>query len=252
MKQKIVTYLKTYWQIILILILLVVIALLVKSLRNHKDTIAALQTKLDFNDSTSYSQITVWKDKYGEEHARAEDQSASAAAMKVYGDSVAKLLNIKSSQVTAMSKTITQLKFNAKLGVDTFWMPADNITVDSSSHQYIVSTDSTKAYRFHFNDSWMQVNGIIGDGKDSIHITGVDTLSRTDYTKRKWFLGTPHHYVDFTNANPYIKTSGYKGVTLKPDAYQWSVGPALGVGYYNFGSPKVWIGIVIQRSLIRF
>lgn len=262
MNVKVKSFFKTYWQMILIIILAIIVISQIDSCRKNKQTINALKTKLDFNDSSSYSQIKVWKDKYGKEHSKAESEVVTSAAMKVYADSVSKLLNIKSSQVTLMSKTISKLSLNAKLKVDTL-LVFDNKPIDTTwsyridSAVYIVDTtsplmDAISIYNFHFDDYWMQVRGSIGGGRDSIHITGTDTLSRVDYKKRKWFLGPTHYYVDFSNSNPYIKTTGYKGVSVKPDVYHWSIGPALGVGYYDFTSPKIWVGFTIQRSLIRF
>lgn len=175
--------------------------------------------------------VKVWKDKYDNEHLRLEKIQIEKVVMEHYADSLASLLKIKPKQVQSVTNIKTQVELREKLVVDTVYI------------------DSTKSYStFKWSDKWMSIKGDIGKS-DSIYISGVDTLTKTDYWKRKWFLGRKHYYTDISNQNPYIKLNGFKAVELKQKSTpRLGIGPYVG---YDVLSKKPSVGISISYHLIR-
>lgn len=204
-----------------------------------------------WTDSVSNSKIKTWTDKYGAEHARAENLAVHDAAMADYADSVAKLLKVKPSQIYAISNLEGNTAINA------------TPTIDSTETTKVpCGTDTikvTEAFDFHYTDAWTHIIGRVGLGAvNNIQVDMTDTLKRTDYWDRKWFLGSKTYYSDLTNSNPHDHITGYKGVQLAGEtenAKQWSVGPAIGVGYgpgSAFNKPSFWFGVSVQYSLFKF
>lgn len=236
-------FLKKYW---LQVLLLIVIAIMVGSIKSCNDKVQEIkELKAHPGDSLANSKIKEWQDKYNLLHIQTENIQSQYAFGK-YKDSIGGLLNIKPRQIQAASKTGSILAVNEKLRVDT--AVVTNLLANGGS-------DTIKNYNFSWRDAWMQVAGQIGD-KDSIHITGTDTLSRVDYWKRKWFLGAKHYYTDLNNSNPHIKAVGYKGIEFRQKEKKWSVGLSLQYGYplnnIQFTKPVTSIGISLQYSIFKF
>lgn len=243
----IAAFLKKHWSIIALVIILLLLTFSIKGYLSEKKTNQDLTTLSHFNDSLSNSKITTWKDVYNTEHQKVENLSVSEQALQTYADSVAKVLKIKGSDITAISQTVTTLDVNKKVKTDTLFKevpcpPGDTIRVPSRVN-------------LSYSDKWISITGSVGD-TSSIHIHLSDTLKRTDYTKRLWLLGPLHYYSDFTNSNPYIDVVSYKGVEVSPSTKHWSVGPSATFGYplssFNLSKPALFVGLSVQYSLFKF
>lgn len=242
------SFLSANWQKVVVIILVIVLILSLKSCNEKQGTIDDLKKLSSYNDSVSNSKIVIWTDKYNNEHYQVTNLTvASQQAMAFYTDSIAKLLKIKASSITSTSSTTTDL--NVKV----------NTKVDTSYQKIPCLGDSVliaKTLSFHWNDTWMNIDGSVGDGVALIDVNGIDTLKRVDYSKRSWFLGRKYNYTDFTNTNPHMKITGYKGIQLETNNINhWSIGPYIGVGYsgeIQLTQLQFQFGVSLQYSLIRF
>lgn len=242
-------FIEHYWRQILVIIILIVLVFSIKKCYKEKSLDNDLKKVQLFNDSTYTSQLKIWKDKYNEEHTRAENLVVSNTAMKVATDSIVKLLKIKSKQIISVSKTGTSLAVEIPIIIDTV---RDTIPCPASGFA-VVKKDTA----FHYSDKWISIQGILKGKSSTATITGIDTLTRVDYSKRKWFLGKKHYYSDFSNKNPYITVTGYKGLETKATKKKFSLGIGLQIGYpiddiKNLNKPVVQVGIGLQYSLFGF
>lgn len=242
------TFLKNNWKAILIVAGIVYLILSIRAFSEKNKLIADLQAAGKYSDSIANSKISYWTDKYGAEHAIVENITVEKAALAEVLDSTAKLLDIKASQITAISSSGMKIEVHEKLRVDTFTTKVPCNGNDSIS--------VVNKYDFHYKDPWLTVDGTVGNHEDTINAIGYDTLKRTDYTKKSWLFGATHSYSDFTNTNPHVKLVGYKGVEFNSTVKHWSIGPDLQVGYplggpFNISKPQLFIGVSIQYSILR-
>lgn len=240
-------FVKKHWKLMIIAFLIAHLLINIQTIGFQKSEISNLKGKLFWSDSSTNSKLVVWKDRYNKEHTRAQNLALERGEMLEYVDSFAKLLKIKPKSITSVSKTGTVINTGGKLKVDTVYRDTSGAIVDHVKFKWPVTSDS----------NWIKVYGRIGGGKDSIKIEIRDTLTRVDYSKRKWILGKKIYYTDISHSNPYVKVEGYKGITLKPEKMKWSIGPTIGVGYIigqpiNIRQPQLQLGVSIQYSLFKF
>lgn len=195
------------------------------------------------------SDVKYWKDKNDELHATVEAVKLEKKQLKHEVDSITNLIKIKQRQITGFSKTSNEIVVSVQPHItDTFFVQKE------------CKGDSVKVaegYSFAWKDEWMDISGKIGTGNDSIYIAGTDTISKTEYWKRSWFLGAKKNYIDIHNSNKHIKTKGYSGVQFIGRNKPYSVGIGVQVGYpvnqpIDFKKPTVSVGIAIQKTLFRF
>lgn len=203
----------------------------------------ATQSKQVSDKKIDLSQVQVWKDKYNNEHYKLERLQVDKSVLQAQTDSLAKLLKIKSKQIQSFTNIKSGIVIDKKVDYsvkhDTVWKDGKQIIIE---------------YRpFSYKDKWIDIKGDLGKN-DSIHIKGTDTLTKTDYWKRKWFLGKKHYYSDFSNQNPYIKIQGLKQVEVKSTTSRWSIGPSFQLSA-RLGTPiqiVPSIGVSLQYNLIKF
>jgi predicted RND superfamily exporter protein len=242
-------WLEHRWREVLIIVLAVILFFSIKSCNNNKQLVRDTQAVYAYDDSIANSKIRTWIDKYSKEHKTVENLVVQREALAKQVDSISSVLKIKEKQIQRLSVSVNKIEIHEKLKVDTFYKKVPCDDADS----LIIANN----YQFKWKDSWMEASGSIGGDKDSIHISGVDTLNRVDYWKRKWFLGAKHYYSDFSNSNKHIKLANNKSVQFRDKEKKWSIGAGGGISYpinapVNFKKPIVSVGLFFQRDIVRF
>lgn len=184
------------------------------------------------------SEVTYWVDKYDKEHAQVKKIALPAKNMEEYVASISRRLNIKPKQIDETALIETGIAVHVPLTT----IP---IKIDSS--------DCHKAYKIDFhNTPWMDITGKVGLGKDrdSLNITGIDTIIKTNYWKRNWFLGPKTYWSDYSNANKYIKIKGVRTVGKEVKDPVFIIAPSLQLSYplskeLDFLKPQLTIGFSI-------
>lgn len=184
---------------------------------------------------TPFVKVKRWVDINNTTHN--EYQVLLIEKQRIQLDSLSKLLKIKDKQL----KSFTDLQWNFTL--EDKWK-IDTIYIDSSF----------KYTQFQWQDKWIFIKGDIGN-TDSFSIKGIDSISISNYWKRKWFLGNKKHYIDISNSNPHISYSNLRSIELvdRKQKSRLSIGPYIGVGYNNLklNRPTFSIGLSLNYQLIK-
>lgn len=217
------------------ILLLILSIATVKSCLTQTPVFPTLKTITEIkDDSASY-----WKDAYGREHAQKEVAEAKYETIKaVYGpviDSVLKGLKIQGKQMESLNIAGISNSNHVALSVDT------------------IHKDSTTEYRFHYDDKWIKLAGIIGQNS-ALDYTTYDSLIITSYYKRSGFLGLGKKtsYVDAYSLNPHSHITGMQSIriaTEKPKRF--GLGPYVGYGWNG----RQWapnIGFGLNFSILKF
>lgn len=122
-------------------------------------------------------------------------------------------------------------------------------TVTKGTIKPIVDTvylkDSTTAYNFRYNDSWLSLNGTIGK-TPVINYLFRDSLVLTTYRKKKKL------YINAYSLNPNVQLTGITNLQIANDKQtRFAIGPYIGYGWNG----RKWspsMGISVQYSLIKF
>lgn len=240
-----------YWKQIAIIVLLLVVFFSIKGCNESNQKVKELEAASKYNDSLYSSSINDWKDKNGALHQTVDNLYVGYFSLVDELDSVNKLLNIKTKQVVSFSKTSTELQVDLKPKVDTF---IKKIPCGESGDS--ISIVEKWDFDWLSKNKATHVWGTIGNNEDSVHVFAIDTLSRSDYWKRKWFLGAKTYYTDFHNSNENIKVVGYKGVLFRQKEKKFSVGLAILYGYpinnIQLNRPAIAAGVSLQYSLFKF
>lgn len=217
-----------------------------------QQAITELHKAVAYNAQSDSATIKTWKDKYGQEHVRAENLAVHDAAMAELADSVGKLLNVNPDRVSSISHIDGVAVVKAVPTIDSTETTKEACPIGDT-------VKIVQAFDFHWGDSWTSISGRVGiGGVNNINVTMSDTLKQSSYWSRKWFLGKKTYYTDLTNTNPHVKLTGYKGETLAGENANeklWSIGPAIGVGYgpgSAINKPSFWAGVTVQYSLFKF
>lgn len=242
-------FIESHWRLILYIILVIALIIGINKCRDHFRFSSDIKKVDKFENADYSSELKLWKDKYGNEHARVQNLVIENEAMKYAADSVAKLLKIKPKAVSSISKTAFATDFEIPIIVDTVYV--DTLKCPENGYVAIV-----KNQKISYKDNWTEISGNISDTGSHISYKSRDTLSRVDYSKKKWFLGKRHFYTDFSNSNPNVTVTGYKGLELKETKKRWSIGANIQLGYsldnLNFKKPVVQAGIGLHYSIIKF
>lgn len=233
------TFFQKYWKGILITGLVITLILLLFPNLSAIRKDAAKQTKSIIDKKIDLSDVQQWKDKFNILHMKLEKIQVEKEVLQVYSDSIAKVLKIKSKNIQSITQIKSGVVVNQKLTIES--------KTDTIKNKPIHYTD------FSFSDKWINIKGDIGKN-DSIYIKGTDTLTKVDYSKRKWFLGKKHYYSDFSNKNPYIHIEGLKQVESKTSASKWGIGPSIGVSARLGDKIEIFpiVGISLQYNFITF
>lgn len=233
---------------------LILLFLSIRSCSNQRREKSSFEKLLNLTKDSLNKDVKFWKDKSNQEHATVERVKLEKEAMQYYADSLAKVLKIKSKQVEEITTVKSKLKYSGKLSKDTVYRDSLVYIKDTSGN--VVDSSITKiATRINFSkiDSpWIKIKGSVGD-RDSIEVSGIDTLVKVDYWKRKWLLGQKRYYSDITNKNPYIHIEGYRVVELRQARSPiLTIGPSIQLGYpinnINWRKSQLQIGISIQYT----
>jgi hypothetical protein len=178
-----------------------------------------------------------YKDAAGREHAqRVLAEAGSKAIGIVYRreiDSIKAALSIKDKQLQSFILASTTNAGTVRLRVDT------------------VFVDSSTAYRFAYNDRWLDISGTVGKSS-YLNYRMTDSLVFTTYWKRKWFLGRKTNYIDAYSHNPNVRITGLEGARISiKEPGRIGIGPYLGLGWTGSN----WVpsaGLSLHYSIIRF
>jgi hypothetical protein len=228
--------LKNFTIIILAMSIGIICIMFLNGIISTHDSAIAKQTYQTVLKKVDLSEVDMWKDKANIAHYKLERMRVTQEAMQANMDSMSSALMIKSKQIQALTNIKTELEIEKPL-------------------ETVAKTDSAtgkKWTEFSWSDDWMQVTGKIGQTGDSIYISGHDEIVKTDYWKRKWFLGQKRYYSDFTNKNPHIKISGLRQIETTQKSKTFSVGPAAGLGINSSGQIVPSVSISVQWSWFKF
>jgi hypothetical protein len=251
-KNALLSFAEKNWRTIAIVILVLIAFFSIKSCSNSLHRIKQLEKVSEWRDGLHSSEIKKWKDENKELHEQVENLFTDALDLNFEVDSISDILSIKPKQIISFSKTGTTFSVNEKPVVDSVVKKVPIPQGDSDS------MDIVTQYDFHWvaKDSSMKVWGTVGNGQDSVHVAGTDIISRTDYWKRKWFLGAKHYYSDFHHSNKYIETVWYQGAQISRKDKKWSLGVSVlygyPVNYIQLKKPVTAVGVSLQYSFLRF
>ena len=189
---------------------------------------------------TQTDSLSVYKAKYGTEHAQRLAVEGSYTVLKNYYND---LLDSISRRTVAKQKNI---KAVATAGVEAIGEIA--LKVDT-----VYTRDTLKIYNFTYSDRWINLSGNIGNQNNLTYKT-YDSIVLTTYAKPSGFLGLgkKHTYVDGYSLNPHSRITGLQSLLLTSERdKKFGIGIQAGCGY-NGGQWAPFIGIGIQYSLIRF
>lgn len=199
----------------------------------EKEVVRDIQTiTIQRSDSLKH-----YKDAAGREHAQRVLAEAGSKAIGIAYrkeiDSIKQALNIKEKQLQSFMLASTSNEGTVKLRVDTVYV------------------DSSAAYRFAYNDRWLDIAGTIGKNS-TLHYRMTDSLVFTTYWKRKWFLGRKTNYIDAYSHNPNVRVTGLDGARINiQEPGRIGIGPYIGIGWNGTNwAPN--IGLSLHYSLIRF
>lgn len=192
---------------------------------------------IQVNEIQRTDSLRHYKDVAGREHGQRVLAEGSKVALKVAFrkeiDSLVVALDIKEKQLQAFTMASTLNEGTVRLRVDTIYR------------------DSTTAYRFAYNDRWLDISGTVG--KESLLNYKIkDSLVFSTYWKRRWFLGRKTNYIDAYSQNPNVKMVGLEGARVKVnEPGRMGLGPFIGYGYNG----RTWaptVGFSFHYSIIRF
>ena len=226
-------------EIITLFVIIAILAMFILVPRACQKKEVELAKSIEINKNIDLAKVDIWKDRYDREHYKLEQSRVDRIAMQILMNEQTALLNVKTDQISEYTSTITSLNANLKI-----------------QHEIVSDTIEGKPIQyntFSHKDKWISVNGDIGKF-NQIRISGQDTLTKVDYSKKKWLFGRTHYYSDFSNKNPYIQIAGLKQVEMYMKPKRFSIGPYVGVDFgYDQGftvSPS--IGISLQYGIIKF
>jgi hypothetical protein len=236
------------FKIILILLLIIAFGIAVfKVVKAYYDNYSiSMQTKSLQQQKIDLTRAKVWQDKYNQTHIELERTKVDKAILEVQVDSLARILKIKPKQVESLTQIKSDINLDKPLTITNV---VDTIQPKEKGQSPIIN----KYTKFQYKDKWIDIVGDVNH-KNKIKIQGQDTLTKTDYWKKKWFLGSRHYYSDISNKNPHINITGVKQVESDIKDTHWSVGPYIGVGYQagDFSRAQLSVGISLQYSIIKF
>jgi hypothetical protein len=249
---KALLFVRKNWKNIAIVLAALIVFFSIKGCLTNASKVKELSKAMEWKQKFHESELKEWKDKNKEAHIEVDNLFVEHFALLDELDSIGGLLKIKPKQIISFSQSTTTIGVHEKPHVDSV------IIKVPISQEHADSFSVVSQYDFHWigKDSSLVVWGTVGSGKEIVNVYGIDTLSRTDYWKRKWFLGAKHYYSDFHHTNDYIRFVGYKGAQLKEKEKRWSVSVGGGFGYpiqsFQFNKPVPFIGVYAGYSLFRF
>jgi hypothetical protein len=248
--KKVLSYAGKNWKNIALILSVVIAFFSVRGCNDRGQRIKDLKAAQSYNKAAYNSELKKWKDQNNELHVEADNLLVEHFAVLADLDSISHLLSIKPKQVVSYSKTAVEIVANGKPIVDS---TVKKVSVEGSD-----SIDIVTQYDFSwFNrDSTLHAWGTVGNGNDSVHVWGIDSLSRTDFWKRKWFLGAKQYYSDFHHSNNDIKTVGYTGTQIREKEKRWIVAIGGGFGYpfgnIQFKRPVSFFGVFTGYTLFHY
>lgn len=220
-------------RIIIVFLLVVVTALSLKSCFRKQKENAILKDVVEIKqDSTSF-----WKDRYDTEHAGKQVAEANLSSLRVaYGaliDTIQARTGSKGSDLQAVTAASTSGTGKVTPKIDTVYL-----------------ADSSREYKFRYNDRWLDLDGIIG--KESlINYRFSDSIVLTTYRKKTGFLRKAT-YLDGYSLNPNVRITGLTGVRVSNNKQQrFGIGPYVGYGW-NGSSWSPNVGISFHYSFIKW
>lgn len=176
-----------------------------------------------------------WIDLYNKEHIRVQQIELSKEDLRREVERVSYLLSIKPKQIHTVTTSTSSLKFDTIVKVDTF------------------TRDGVQIREFKWSDNYISVSAQLAEESGDIQVSGFDTLTYTEYWKRKNIFSRKNYFVDLSNSNPYIKFSSIKSLTLDKTKPKFIIGPSFGVGYTLKGiQPLVGVSVIYYPISLKF
>lgn len=189
---------------------------------------------------TQTDSLSVYKDKYGTEHAQRLAVEGSYTVLKNYYngllDSVSRRTGAKQKNIKAVGTVGTEASGEVALKVDT-----------------VYTSDTSRTYNFTYSDRWINMSGNIGNQNNLTYKT-YDSIVLTTYAKPSGFfgLGKKQTYVDGYSLNPHSHITGLQSLLLTSERdKKFGIGIQVGYGY-NGLKWAPYFGVGIQYSIIRF
>lgn len=175
-------------------------------------------------------QVQYLKDLNDKNSAVLRQQVVDIAQAKIYSDSLARALRVKTSRIKA---------------VDVYIYKHDT-TFETKDKPYIPSPGSDTSSYFKYQDEYLNLETSTIKNKNSLHLGLVDTLTRSVIEKHKGFLGLGGTYnnVVLRNANPYVQIREGSSYTIKQKKTWLAIGPVFSYDVLT-NKPSVGIGITV-------
>ena len=190
-----------------------------------------------------------WKDAYGHEHARLQEQTMTSAAaqllIKKKLDSAAKINHIQASNIDRLTTETTTLKIAGTFNkVDTNYYPVQKNSADS--------TKRIRSLTGSFMSNYFQALVRLGDSS-SFWIQAQDTVG-TVFHHTGFF--TKKNFMDITHKNPYVHTTSIQSQYIQDANGSWQVVIFAGLGYdatsLQLSKPKPIFGIGVAKRIFSF
>jgi hypothetical protein len=199
---------QTYIIILAIALGLVLSLFLMRGCGKHKEKKQIEQITAGITDSGKY-----WKDKYGIEHLEKLQIVGSKANTDVffknYKDSISKILNIKTKQLTGLTNTVAELQgiINTGLVADTIHDTIPGLPIGWTGKSFM------------WTDSFFSIKGYVDTSNVTIFYKGIINLQYTTYWKRKHkFLGLKFgkklYYIDASSPNKNLHITGLQNIQI--------------------------------------
>lgn len=173
----------------------------------HETTTVQQATELDKAIKKDFAVDTIirYRDAAGKQHAQTTgnqntfDQNTIDNNDTPLGgpDTTAKILKIQANQITYWQQIAAVNEARAL----------------KAEQQRDAKGNLLSAYEYH--DPHKDI--VFHTDNATFDFTGRDTITHTDYWKRKWFLGARHYYTDIFSADTATRITGFKTLSINTD-----------------------------------
>lgn len=206
--------------------------------------------KKDPQTVTQDPEVQIWKDKYGNEHARVETLVLERSQLEAKVDSVAKILKIKPKQVVKYVHTGLRIDTIVQATVDTLEIIRDTSTGKIDTIYALDFVDSS------YGKVHLELHAKVPTNPQYLQIGLNADVVVTEYFKRNRILGLrigkKTYQTDVGTDNPYIRITDVKSIRSKDrPTLSLKMGLGVGINYDPFNhrlSPGIQLGVYLIRS----
>lgn len=153
---------------------------------------------------TSQQEAKIWQDKDNAWRIRVQAAEITKENLKDLAEvkTLIKQFNLKKSgnNLESYIQTNTETTIHKQVRLkDTTIYFGDTVTVPA----------------FNYHDQWMDIRGVVQDGKVDLKIQNQDSLQVVTYWKRSWFLGKKKYFTEIKSSNPSTKLTYEKSIKVK-------------------------------------